>query len=200
MNRNVLLNNVFMFATGATIGSLVTWKLVSDKCNQRADEEIESMKQHYAEKYGEVYEQLSFDDIPDEEEDEDPKPSTLDEHKDFVADLGYTNYADMKKETKEVDDLKKPYVIAPEEFTEIPDYETESLIYFSDGVLTNDKYDPIEDVDYMVGIDSLDHFGEYEDDSVFVRNDILKTDFEILLDSRTYYSLINHGAHSSEDE
>jgi len=199
MNRNVLLN-VFMFATGAAVGSLVTWKLVSEKCNQRADEEIESMKQHYAEKYGEVYEQLSFDDIPDEEEDEDPKPSTLDEHKDFVADLGYTNYADMKKETKEVDDLKKPYVIAPEEFTEIPDYKTESLIYFSDGVLTNDKYDPIEDVDYMVGIDSLDHFGEYEYDSVFVRNDILKTDFEILLDSRMYYSLINHGAHSSEDE
>lgn len=199
MNRNVLLN-VFMFATGAAAGSLVTWKLVSDKCNQRADEEIESMKQHYAEKYGEVYEQLSFDDIQDEEEDEDPKPSTLDEYKDSVTDLGYTNYADIKKETKEVDDVKKPYVITPEEFTEIPDYETESLIYFSDGVLTNDKYDPVEDVDYMVGIDSLDHFGEYEDDSVFVRNDVLKTDFEILLDSRTYYSLINHGAHSSEDE
>ena len=46
---------------------------------------------------------------------------------------------------------------------------------------------PIVDIEYLVGEDSLDHFGEYEDDSVFVRNDDLKTDFEILLDEASYY-------------
>lgn len=38
----------------------------------------------------------------------------------------------------------------------------------------------------LLGIDSLNHFGEYEDDSVFVRNDARKCDYEILLDQRTY--------------
>lgn len=81
---------------------------------------------------------------------------------------------------------EKPYVIAPEEFGEMDDYETVSLTYYSDGVLTDDFDNEIEDVEGMVGEDSLDHFGEYEDDSVFVRNDRYKTDYEILLDLRKY--------------
>ena len=40
--------------------------------------------------------------------------------------------------------------------------------------------------DDVVGMESLTHFGEYEDDSVFVRNDRLKCDYEILMDERTY--------------
>ena len=41
-----------------------------------------------------------------------------------------------------------------------------------------------------IGKDSLTHFGEYEDDSVFVRNDRLKADYEILMDQRTYAEVL----------
>ena len=60
--------------------------------------------------------------------------------------------------------------------------------YYADGVLADDMDDEIEadDIDMLVGRDSLNHFGEYEMDSVFVRNDALKTDYEILLDLRNY--------------
>ncbi len=46
--------------------------------------------------------------------------------------------------------------------------------------------DIVDDIEETVGIDSLTHFGEYEDDSVFVRNDERKCDYEILLDHRDY--------------
>ena len=46
--------------------------------------------------------------------------------------------------------------------------------------------DIVDDIEETVGIDSLTHFGEYEDDSVFVRNDERKCDYEILLDDRDY--------------
>ena len=52
--------------------------------------------------------------------------------------------------------------------------------YIDDEPLTDDQ---IED---LIGEDSLSHFGEYEDDSVFVRNDRLRTDYEILADTRRY--------------
>ena len=45
---------------------------------------------------------------------------------------------------------------------------------------------PIVDMDVIGGEDTLTHFGEYEDDSIFVRNDELKIDFEILRDERNY--------------
>ena len=34
--------------------------------------------------------------------------------------------------------------------------------------------------------DALRHFGEYEDDAVYVRNDELKTDYEILRSEKDY--------------
>ena len=45
-------------------------------------------------------------------------------------------------------------------------------------------------MDEIVGEESLNHFGEYEDDSVFVRSDRLKCDYEILLDQRNYSDVV----------
>jgi hypothetical protein len=87
--------------------------------------------------------------------------------------------------------MNAPYVITPEEFGERDDYETASLTYFADGILADDTDQMVEDVDDTVGTDSLTHFGEYEDDSVFVRNDDLKCDYEILLDVRKYADVIS---------
>ena len=64
-------------------------------------------------------------------------------------------------------------------------YQSESLTLYACGTLTDDFDNPIEDVPAMVG-DALDHFGEYEDDSVFVRNDQYKCNYEICKDVRTY--------------
>ena len=83
----------------------------------------------------------------------------------------------------------KPYVISPDDFDEMDDYETETLMYYEDDVLTDDGGNIITDVEKLIGKDSLSHFGEYEDDSVFVRNDKLKTDYEILADGRNYYDV-----------
>ena len=67
------------------------------------------------------------------------------------------------------------------------DYDLVSLEYYADKVLVDEDDHPIQDVEYMVGEDSLEHFGEYEEDAVYVRNDLIKTDFEILLVESRYY-------------
>ena len=68
------------------------------------------------------------------------------------------------------------------------EYETVSLTYYSkDNVLTDDNDEIVDDVDEIIGQDSLKHFGEYEDDSVYVRNDRRKCDYEILLDESDYH-------------
>jgi hypothetical protein len=54
-------------------------------------------------------------------------------------------------------------------------------------------------VDDVVGFESLNRFGEYEDDSVFVRNDRLKCDYEILLDRRKYSDVVNKKPHEVDD-
>ena len=168
------LSNVLLFAAGAGLGVAATWKYFKTKYERIAREEIDSVYATIAKR--EKKAQDSETDIsaytPDKEDEAD--------YVDVLKDLGYAD--------KEVEFMAKPYVIAPEEFGEVEDYETETLTYYEgDGVLVDDiSNEVIEDVESLVGEDSLQHFGEYEPDSVHVRNDRAQCDYEILLDTRCY--------------
>ena len=78
-----------------------------------------------------------------------------------------------------------PYVISPDEFDELDGYTAISLTYFADGVLSDENGVIIDDVEEIVG-DGLNHFGEYDEDAVYVRNDAKRCDYEILKDERKY--------------
>ena len=80
----------------------------------------------------------------------------------------------------------KPKIIPPEDFGENEDYETISLIYYEDEVLTDDMDEPIDDIENTVGLGYDTHFGEYEDDTVYVVNDRLKCYYEICRDYGNY--------------
>lgn len=108
----------------------------------------------------------------------------------IIEENGYTQYSSNIKtneKREEEDEMDKPYIITPEEFSD-SDYNTETLSYWADGVVTDIDDEPLTDdqIEDLIGEDSLSHFGEYEDDSVFVRNDRLRTDYEILADTRRY--------------
>ena len=78
-----------------------------------------------------------------------------------------------------------PQVISPDEF-DTNDFKTQTLTLYADGVLADEYDNVITNVDEIVGEESLDHFGEYEEDTVYVRNEELETDFEILKDDSNY--------------
>ena len=187
------IKNAFIFVTGAVIGSLVTWKLLEAKYKKIADEEIQSVKDAFVNSNNPDNNKV----VDESKEKEDHEKTVKDDYSNIVQDLGYTT--DEKKGGKSVMN-DKPYVIRPEEFGENGDYETESLTYYSDGVLTDDFDNPINDVEFLVGEDSLTHFGEYEDDSVFVRNDATKSYYEILLDTRAYSTIQRQAILAVDDE
>ena len=82
----------------------------------------------------------------------------------------------------------RPYVITPDEY-DCSEYEPTTLNYYADGVLTDIYDNKIDNIDDMVGLESLEHFGEYEKDTVYVRDDDKKVDYEILRNSEEYYDL-----------
>jgi hypothetical protein len=121
------------------------------------------------------------------------KPNVV-EYTNKLRERGYINYSDVnpenKKENKKDMTEDQPYVIPPEDFGELDDYEKISLTYYADRVLADDNDELVENVEDIVGFESLDSFGEYEYDSVFVRNDRLKCDYEILLDQREFSDVV----------
>ena len=184
MNNTV--KSLLIFTAGAAIGSVVTWQFVKKKYEQIAQEEIDSVKETFSkrQKTEEKTEEIN-NNVPVFDDDD------IEEAIDIIEDLGYTPRGESK--------ISKPTVISPHEFGEIDEYEKISLTYYIDGSLADDNDELIEDVDGTIGFESLNHFGEYEDDSVFVRNDRLKCDYEILLDQRNYSDVVNIYPHKVEE-
>lgn len=184
MSRNIL-SKFAVFAFGAAVGSVVTWKLVEVKYKQIADEEIKSVREVYAKVYG---------DSPEESEDEDEEDQKI--FDDLVKDLRYSSEEEKeeepKKEKKESegeedeDDMLRPYVVEEEDFDD-NGYETESLYYYDDGVLIYSiSGEVINNIDDLVGQDAIDQLLESGEDYIYVRNDELEIDFEILRDRRNF--------------
>ena len=190
-----------MFVLGAAIGSIVTWQYTRKKYEQIAQEEIDSVKEIFSRRESAADVEIT---APKPQTAKIGKPEEKPDITEYAARLerdGYTNYsnvgAEQKKEEQETMEIK-PYVISPEEFGEFEDYERISLSYYADQILADEDDEKIEDVDNVVGLESLTHFGEFEDDSVFVRNDRLKCDYEILLDQRTYSDVMKQRPHQME--
>lgn len=173
---NNILNKIIVFTAGAAIGSVITWNVVKNKYEQLIEEEIDSVKEAYEKNYSKLLNSNNKEtETPIEE---------VEEYKNIV-----NNYNTESNNDKEEEDniMDMPYLISPEEFAD-SDYETASLWYFADGILTDEQYNIIEDVDETVGYESLEHFGDYSDDpdTVYVRNDYLEVDYEICRDERIY--------------
>lgn len=183
------MTNALSFIAGAAVGGGAVWYCIQEKEAARANREIDSVKAAYAKR--EHVEQ--HDEAPA------PIPSGKIQDKPDLADYvrklereGYTEYSRTVKPTEKADSETSedtPYVISPAEFGEIEEYTKVSLTYFADGVLADELNEPVDNVEEIVG-DALEHFGEYEEDSVFVRNDAKRCDYEILQDLRNFKDVL----------
>lgn len=186
-----ILRDVIMFAAGGAVGYFVTKKLLDVRYEQRFQEEIKSTKEAYSRR-GNV-------DVPEEEHTDNIVP--VDELPDIQAYASllkgeeYVDYSSVTEPEEKEEPVDRPYVISPDEFGEFDDYEKVSLTYYADFKLADENDELVDDVDEIVGEESLTQFGVYEDDSVFVRNDAKRCDYEILLDQRNYFDVIKNNPH-----
>lgn len=190
------------FVVGAGMGSICTWKLLKRKYELIAQEEIDSVKAAYATReIGKGFVEGFRDGlkVAEDRTQKDEDDVDFKKYASIIQKEGYTDYSRSVEEKKGEAFVEKPYVISPEEFGEFEEYEKISLTYYADKVLADENDEEVDDVDEIVGEESLNHFGEYEDDSVFVRNDRLKCDYEILLDQRNYSDVAKTMPHRVEE-
>ena len=186
------MNKVFVFILGAATGSLVTWKLVEKKYKKIADKEIEAVMEYHKikeeDRFGAKHIVVSktdesVEEIEDEEELE-PLDTGVIDYVNKVEELGYNNEEEVVV-LEPTNEYVAPYVISPDEFGEAYDYDTLYFTYYADGVITDDTGEIIEDVESIIG-DALEHFGDYDDNAVHVRNENDGVDIEIIKEEKTF--------------
>ena len=170
------MKGLLIFAAGLAIGAVAGACVIKNKVLADAKEEIEEVREYYRSKKEVKEEQPEVEPVTEEKE-----------YKDIVANNGYVNY--NKPEKIQMPAVADPYIIDPSEFGEEVGYDTETLTYFADGVLVDDVDDVIEEPDLVVGLNNLDIFKEFGASSIYIRNDMYKTDYEVLRDDWNYSDL-----------
>lgn len=171
------MKNVLIFIGGATVGSLVTWKFLEKKYIDLANEEIDSVVERFKEKEKKIKTQVEnkkeFNNIVNEEHYTSEEKVVSEEIKNMEDKLINNKTTDIQ-------------LIDPNEFGNMPKYDTKSWTFWNNDILTDEVDMIIENSDQIIG-DALDHFDDYEDgDGVYVRNNKLKCDYEILKSEKDF--------------
>lgn len=177
---------------GMCLGFGIAWKLLEKKYEAIAQEEIDSVKEIYSKKEsaGRADSQLNIND-PDGTE-------TFDrmDYNEYLKQTERYSPIDYHALSSSVENIRDqienmPYVISPENFGELEDYDKVTLTHYADGVLADIHDNKISDIENCVGDDYANHFGDYEDDAIHIRNETRKIDYEILYDERDYSDIIS---------
>lgn len=183
---NDKLSSVIIFCGGVFIGGFLTWDFFKTKYEKIADEEIASVKETFEHR----------EPRPDKNYKVEEALKGNDAYINIIDSNSYRNYSNTAIETDKKGgtadmELKQPYVITPEQYEDNVDYTKVSLTWYNDEVLEDD-WGNVLDPDDVIGSDALKTFGQYEKDSVFVRDDDEQIDYEVLLDTRSYKETYGH--------
>lgn len=198
------IGNLIIFLSGVGIGSLITYKIVSDKYENLIDAEIESVKEslgYYSKKNDDSEDEPN---ISDEKVVYEPLKSDKKDYENLVAYYNYhandeseqdeksDSFVELHKIEKSTEHSLKDniYIIPPYEYDAIDDYDTIELTLYNDNVLCDEMDEIVEDREQKVGSDFVSVFEEDDVNVVYVRNDILKCDYEISKDLRDYSDVV----------
>lgn len=176
-------SNIATFVIGAGLGAAATWFFAKNYFAHITEEEIESVKETYRKKYENDREDTEDVNESIEESSEESTAEEIKEYEDMTLDLGYSGKSGESAEMSE-----EPYIISIDEFGEADGYDAISLYHYADGVLADADDEVIDNPEEIVGSEALKHLDE---DCVYVRNDRLRCDYEVVKDLRDFYKKEN---------
>lgn len=197
MNKNVGM--VITFVAGIVVGVAATYKVSETKYRNMANDEIASVVDRFNGRTPMVFSEVVVsEEIVDKPKTikKTSKPTAL-EYTNNEARVKYDTISETvnkkkNKKRKEEEEVKietndSIYVISPDEFNTLDGYSTETMYYSDDNYLLDSEYSVVPDniMNEKIGHDPMGNFGEYEDDAVYVRNEALMCDYEILLSEKT---------------
>ena len=180
------IKGLLIFAAGAVAGTVAGIGISKRHFEAIAAQEINEVRDYYRKANKELEEQKEEQENTKKEE---VVEETIEEYNNIIKHGNYMTTEEIDEEDDYSDD--EPYIIDPSEFGNNGNYATQTCTYFADGVLVDDVDEVIEDPEKLVGNLHVDIFRDFDATSVYVRNDWMKMDFEILKDDWFWSDLDN---------
>ena len=189
------------FVVGAAVGSAASYYILNRTYAKVIDEEVKKIKEEFKDprvvdffsKYDTRSEEIETSDTSE------PETPRVKLKRRKPGEKGYTDYTAYSKKSEDAEEESSdeviindftgdpdalPEIIYPDSFQDEEGYATISLLYTSDGVLLDEDDEIFDSVD-CVPSDFAEHFGEYDDDTVYAKNDRIRTYYEILRSAKS---------------
>lgn len=194
MNNKYFLAIISFFA-GALAGGLGIYVFKINKYDRDFQRKLEELKDYYSKNKKEekpaaeiIEETPKFTELE--------RKDMMEEAKKIASEEGYKKrYGSVSEDEEQIevflqDDATatRPYIIEPNQFGDQEMYEMETWSMYSDDVVTNEDDLPMNDesIENCISMDAIAQLKSSDDDSVFVRNETLKTDYQIIKVIRRY--------------
>lgn len=192
---------------GAVAGYFIAEKRLREKYNQLAEEEIDSMREHFRSRLvaketkpdladlGKKVEDLGYRPPVEEIGDDKAMPEEPETANIFESQIVWDMEKELAGRTPRI-----PYVIHVDERHESGYTETTMTYFAGDDVLCDERDKVVNEPDDVVGIENLDRFGHGSNDPnvVYIRNDTLGVDVEVVRSERTYAEDVHGMTHADQ--
>lgn len=191
-------------AIGFTVGYRSAEKRLRTKYSKIAENEITRMRDHYQRKVVAAEEKPPIEDVVKERRYDEAEQAAIDDiNAKFPADEEEIIVVEEVQEVQETApvtwdyakeiksrDPEVPYIIHIDEFTQNePENEQITYTYYEiDDVLADQRDTKIDDMDAVIGLGNLGRWGHgsNDDNIVYIRNEHLSLDFEVVRDRGSY--------------
>lgn len=193
------MKNLLIFLSGLTIGGAVVYGALRKKVEDRIDAEIGEIKAYYENKYKKVAsdeEEAVNEPILDLKSEDNYDRDSIVERLNYGAMFKGTKDDVIKEEMEGVTNMvtkpnsNSPVIISDDEYYGDLEYDKVTVTYYSESKeFVSGKGTPIpyEDMIENIGDERfLEEFGQYETDTLFVRNPEQKIDYEVILEEKEY--------------
>lgn len=191
--------NAVIFLSGVGLGAVSTYFILKDKFEQQANQEAEDLKAYYEDMYANrpYTDDVELDDIHEDaivnESDEEKKDEP--DYNEIVNKLNYNQYSTKVPSPVdgEVQPAKKPYQISMDEYNEDMGYVKKIISYFEEDevCMDNDTKEVLDNVAKDLGIDNLELINTEGNDEIYIRNEKLGIDYNVVSEPGSYEDYID---------
>lgn len=165
-----LIRDILIAGAGFAAGAYFMHVRMRDEYQKFADEQIEDVRNHYAERQKHIDEKIEQE-----------------AQKKYLEYVSGPYRQEDDPETPDREPMVPVEIIEPDEFGALDEYETSFLTYYADGVLAYDSDGTkVDDVEQVIGEQALKALGKYMPDAVHVRNHKYHKDYEVLKVTTSY--------------
>ena len=201
------IKETIIFSVGAAIGAASTYFILKDRFDKQRNEEQARDKEYYKELYSNK-EETQSEKVKEKPEDVeinienavmaeiDVKSGEEPDYNDIINKLNYNQFStktpDMSGDPRPA---KKPYQISMDDYNEDVSQIKKIISYFEDdGVcMDNDTKEVLDNVAKDIGIDNLELINTEGNDEVYIRNEQLGIDYNVVSEPGSYEDYVNYG-------